>query len=345
MHKLNLPKINFKESFSRNIETVDLMENFLIASVSSIIITRVFLNLTGYPQIGGAGLHIAHMLWGGLLMLIANTVAIIFLNKEAKHFSVIISGIGFGLFIDELGKFITRDNNYFYQPTFAIIYIIFILLFYLFRSIFNYSQFSDKEYAVNALEEMKEVVYYDLDEDERQKAVQYLDKSDPNNPVVASLKNTLKNISPHTTIKDISLITYIKRYLRNIYIKRIQNDKVTRIIAGGYIFMSIIRFILAMRQIELEWNFWELGRQISSALVFILIVAGLNYQRKGLRQRAYTMYLRAVMISILVVQIFDFYFDQLSAIFFLFIGVMSYTTLQYLLQQEKNSQSLLSRIK
>src|SRR5438105_3470241 len=27
--------------------------------------------LSGYPQVGGHGLHIAHMLWGGLLMVLA----------------------------------------------------------------------------------------------------------------------------------------------------------------------------------------------------------------------------------------------------------------------------------
>ncbi len=37
------------------------------------------------PELGGHGLHIAHLLWGGF-------------------------------FIDELGKFITQDNDYFFKP-------------------------------------------------------------------------------------------------------------------------------------------------------------------------------------------------------------------------------------
>jgi len=32
-------------------------------------------------------------------------------------------------FIDELGKFITSDNNYFFQPTISLIYIVFIIIF------------------------------------------------------------------------------------------------------------------------------------------------------------------------------------------------------------------------
>jgi hypothetical protein len=35
-----------------------------------VIVTRLFLALTGYPQIGNSVLHIAHALWGALLLLV-----------------------------------------------------------------------------------------------------------------------------------------------------------------------------------------------------------------------------------------------------------------------------------
>jgi hypothetical protein len=83
----------------------------------------VFLHLSGYPTVGGESLHIAHMLWGGLLMLVALLLLLGFLGKPVKSAAAVIGGAGWGTFIDELGKFLTHDNDYFFEPTFALIYV------------------------------------------------------------------------------------------------------------------------------------------------------------------------------------------------------------------------------
>jgi hypothetical protein len=49
----------------------DLLDTFLVSAIAAIVIIRIFLEATGYPQLGGGGLHIAHVLWGGLGMLVA----------------------------------------------------------------------------------------------------------------------------------------------------------------------------------------------------------------------------------------------------------------------------------
>ena len=46
-------------------------EAFVIIAIATILITRLYLDLTGYPQIGGGDLHIAHALYGGALMVLA----------------------------------------------------------------------------------------------------------------------------------------------------------------------------------------------------------------------------------------------------------------------------------
>src|SRR5438132_13663990 len=115
--------------FIRNRQLNSLLELFLVASVSSVLVIRFALAISGYPQLGGRELHIAHMLWGGLLMLLALVLLLAFIGRHIQSIAAILGGVGFGTFIDELGKFITRDNNYFFQPTIALIYLIFVLLF------------------------------------------------------------------------------------------------------------------------------------------------------------------------------------------------------------------------
>src|SRR5512136_725927 len=104
----------------------------LLGFAASVILTRTFLELTGYPQLGSSQLHIAHVLWGGLLLYIAALLPLILVNRWALTTSAILNGIGVGLFIDEVGKFITRDNDYFYRPAAPIIYAFFLLSVLLF---------------------------------------------------------------------------------------------------------------------------------------------------------------------------------------------------------------------
>lgn len=44
----------------------ELSEIWLVSAAVAILGIRGYLHLTGYPQVGGDTLHIAHMLWGGL---------------------------------------------------------------------------------------------------------------------------------------------------------------------------------------------------------------------------------------------------------------------------------------
>jgi hypothetical protein len=94
----------------------------LVAFAVTVIATRVFLELSGYPQLGNDVLHIAHALWGGLLLIIAGFLPLAYANRWAIQASALLGGIGIGLFIDEVGKFITQTNDYFFPPALSIIY-------------------------------------------------------------------------------------------------------------------------------------------------------------------------------------------------------------------------------
>ncbi|MEU1205666.1 hypothetical protein [Nocardia sp. NPDC005825] len=94
----------------------------------TVVITRLYLMAAGYPKIGGSTYHIAHALFGGLLLVIACLVMFLFAGRGSLTTAAALSGVGLGLFIDEVGKFITSDNDYFFPLAAPIIYLAFLLI-------------------------------------------------------------------------------------------------------------------------------------------------------------------------------------------------------------------------
>ena len=101
---------------------------FVLTTVATIVVTRAYLQLTGFPQVGGETLHIAHVLWGGLFMALAMVLVLSFAGPVVRPPAAFLGGIGFGLFIDEVGKFLTQDNDYFFQPAPMIMYLTLVVL-------------------------------------------------------------------------------------------------------------------------------------------------------------------------------------------------------------------------
>jgi hypothetical protein len=113
----------------RPVPRMDGAANVRLLAVSfgvTVVGTRLYLSLTGWPQIGGGEYHLAHALWGGLLLLIGGIMAVLWSNPWVQRATAVCAGAGSGLFIDEVGKFITRQNDYFTPLAAPIIYAFFL---------------------------------------------------------------------------------------------------------------------------------------------------------------------------------------------------------------------------
>lgn len=139
----------------------------LLSFAASIILTRVFLELTGYPQVGNQELHIAHVLWGGLLLFFASLLPLIYSNQWVYPASALLSGAGVGLFIDEVGKFITQTNDYFHPFAAPIIYSLFLFTVLVYLSVRRPAPRSPRAELYRALDDIRDVLDQDLDDRER----------------------------------------------------------------------------------------------------------------------------------------------------------------------------------
>jgi len=150
----------------------------MISFALSVSAVRVFLEITNYPQIGSDALHISHVLWGGLLLFASSLLPLIFVNKRILDISALLSGIGVGLFIDEVGKFITQTNNYFYPAAAPIIYVFFLLTIQIYRMIRKPIKNDLRTNLFHTLEEFEEVLEGDLSDIEKEKIINRMEAVD-----------------------------------------------------------------------------------------------------------------------------------------------------------------------
>lgn len=139
----------------------------LVSFAATVMTTRVYLELTGYPRIGGGELHIAHALFGGFFLFAAALLPIVLAGRRVYRTAAVLGGIGIGLFIDEVGKFITTRNDYFYPAAAPLIYATFLLAVLVYLRVRRRTQPDPRSLLLTSLQLMEEAVDNDLQDDER----------------------------------------------------------------------------------------------------------------------------------------------------------------------------------
>jgi hypothetical protein len=288
------------------------------------------------------------MLWGGLLMAVALLLCLSFLGNRTRLWGALIGGVGFGFFIDEIGKFITRDNNYFYQPSIALIYITFVLIYLAFRDLRLRRVISREEYLVNALNDFEEAIINDLQPEERDRARRYLvaitDKD--------KLTLDLGTLIDHATVqpRPEGLSHHIRRYMIAGYAVVVARANhlggvvslfiLQLVINAGTVALIVARDVatgIATSDVgqrtgmieRLAVSDWLLvASTIIPSIFVVLAVATLARSRLA----ALRFFHRGVLLSILFTEVFMFYRNQGAALAVLAFNLFSWACVNVVLR-------------
>jgi hypothetical protein len=324
--------------FIRNLDAGQLLETFLVSAVAAFLGVRFFLGATGYPRLGGGGLHIAHMLWGGALMVAGVILLLTYLGQRIRRAAAVIAGLGFGLFIDELGKFITSDNNYFYRPAIALIYVVFVLLFLWWRSLERHRVWDEQTYLANALMLLQDAALHDLDPTEKYHLIRWLRQSG------AAGTALLGNIEQAVAARrpDIPRRSALGVRLRWIQ-KRAEGVLRSRWTGRIAITVLLIRLLGAVaNSLALVFSpattgpgeSVDLPLLLASAVSGGLTLIGLVYLVLRSRTHALRWFRRSILATIFLTDLFTFYYQQLGAVADLAIDLILLAVFEALLEAE-----------
>lgn len=358
-------------------EHADSYLRWLVVSFAlSVIGVRVWLELTGYPQIGNDTLHIAHVLWGGLLLFIGALLPLLFANRSALMASAVLAGIGMGQFIDEVGKFITRSNDYFYAPALPIIYGFFLLTVMLYLRIRRPAPSSSSTvkaelYAI--FDSFEEVLENDLDAKElallKRRLRGLRDRVEDANlqRLTMSLLSVLENRSLITVADTEDWVERLSHRVSLLEETVLIRPVLRLLLMGSYVVTGILAFQDAL---QVSWAFLSqsartnfLERLIASgdviaqqafgwfvittvlegAIGVALFVSAVylltRHEVRALQLATFTLFLFLTTVNLLV-----FYFDQFQAIltslFFFLLYVLSRRYHQRFLEEKEASRLL-----
>lgn len=331
----------------RNVRASEQLDIFFISAIGSLLLTRFFLFATGYPQIGGGGLHIGHMLWGGLFMLASITIMLSFIGMRVQRLGALLGGIGFGIFLDEIGKFITSDNDYFFRPAVGIIYAIFVILYLTFNFLGREKRLTSREYQLNALVQLEEAILHDMDPLEKQRAHHLLSRASRKSVITLQLEQLLDSVDlvPQTQPR---LVRRVLSYFDHLYIRFWKKRNTRRLVRIFFIAQAVLFVLAIIANIynnvddvtdalsgNVTYGFGLLIGQLVSSLVAACFVVVGTFKLTGSRTAAFEYFRRATLINLFLTEFFIFSRIEFEALpgFLFNLGVL--LIISYVLHQEQ----------
>lgn len=328
---------------------------FLVSAAASVLLTRIYLYIFNYPQIGNGTFHIAHAVIGGILLTMSVLLVLSFHGKRIRQLSSVVGGWGFGQFIDEIGKFITRDNDYFYQPVPVIIYLSFITVFFLYRRLEKYTPKDPQEQSYDILEQLEDLADNRFYRDNRlaveetsQKILESEDKS--HRYFARGIEAMMDAIPVRSTPPQNRLLTHLRSSWQWLDDFTAERRPVFYALIGifliytGLTFWTMSAFFLRLSRSSFDFLsfgfttraelFVYSAEIISQALSAVWMCQGFWHLLRRRRQKALQLFKNGLAINILITHVFAFYTEQFSAAISLFIVLILFVLVENILEEE-----------
>jgi hypothetical protein len=312
----------------------------LLSFAASVIVTRLFLALTGYPQVGNSQFHVAHVLWGGLLLFIATLLPLVLANRWVYITGAVLSGAGVGLFIDEVGKFITQNNDYFYPAAAPIIYAFFLLTVLVYLQVRRPPARDARAELYRAFDSLQELLDQDLDAQERAGLEARLRQvaSQADHPDLVRLANALLDcLASDALYLAPDVPSFWERWqarLQTFEIRWGDRRRLKTILAVGLGVLGVWAFanlvvllVIALEPGQIVATLLTTGRVASprAAILFVvrlalegsvglLLLVGTGLLAVGQERRGISIGYFGLLLSLTTINLLVFYFDQFSAV-------------------------------
>jgi len=316
----------------------------LVAFAITVVGTRLYLEATGYPQIGNETFHFAHALWGGLLLAVTALLLLVFVNRWFYTLSAVLAGVGAGLFVDEVGKFITQQNDYFFPLAASVIYVTFLLFLLVYLLARGRPSRNLRADMYEILHELEEVLEDDFSVSERAAMLERLDRveNQTDRPDLAELARHIRAfvnsgavavVADRETLFSRFLAWYKKfedRWLTQTFMRRVFVLIYIVSAFGSVVMLSVLYGLLtgdgALRQDLLRDIFsapnvtgttsatWYVVLIVLHTLCSVLVLAGVGAFL--LKREALAVWLGIIVMIITVTYIntVSFYFNQFSVV-------------------------------
>ncbi|MCX6726362.1 MAG: hypothetical protein NTY75_00910 [Candidatus Shapirobacteria bacterium] len=271
----------------------DEILTLLVWAVVAVLGMRLWSEITGKMQIAFGVWHIAHMLWGGLLMLISILILTAFGGKKARNWAMITAGMGWGLFIDEIGKFLTKDNNYWFRPAVIFIYVSFVIIFLVYRWL-----------------------------ETRQEKYRKTKPSAWETLIARISRSTYTRI-----FKKKVVLAGLTVYSAYYAIDKIVDSY--RIIFSKNRLMMVEKFNQNYSILTRGDSYLIAMKIVSELAVSMMFIIGIMLFINRKRTLGIKFYKNGLLISILLTSVFRFYFEQFNAVFGLILDMLVYSWLVY----------------